>query len=144
VRFNAFACTFISFNEKILNSKSSPFSKFICEIQCIFMHFHQISWKNIEFWKFTIFQVQMWDSMHFHALSSVFMKKYWILKVHLFFLFLGIFWGGLAIFFCSWNSMIGHIWNNFSHREKNLKYPPPKKNIFFSTNKPFLRKTDEP
>jgi hypothetical protein len=51
VRFNAFSCTFISFHEKILNSKRSPFFKFRCEIQWIFMHFHQFSWKNIEFLK---------------------------------------------------------------------------------------------
>ena len=49
----------------------------------------------------------------------------------LFFLFLGISGGQLAIVFCSWNFMIGPIWNNFSHRKRNLKSGCHPKNIFF-------------
>ncbi len=47
--------------------------------------------------------------------------------------FLGTSRGGLAIVFCSWNVMIDPIWNNFSHRERNLKSccPPPPKHFFF-------------
>ena len=58
----------------------------------------------------------------------------------LFFLFLGISGGQLAIVFCSWNFMIGPIWNNFSHRERNLKSGCHPKNIFFSTDEPFFEK----
>ena len=48
------------------------------------MHLHEFSWKNIDFSKFTFFLVQMWDSMHCHALAWIFMKKYWTFKVHFF------------------------------------------------------------
>ena len=48
------------------------------------MRFQKISWKNIEFSKFTIFLVKILDLMHFQALSYDFMKKYWIFNVHYF------------------------------------------------------------
>jgi hypothetical protein len=84
VRFNALSCTCMNFHEKILNFQSSLFSWFRCEIQCIGMHLHEFSWKNIELSKFTFFLVQMWDSMHWHALAWIFMKKYWTFKFHFF------------------------------------------------------------
>jgi hypothetical protein len=58
-----------------------------------------------------------------------------------FFIFLGISGGGLAIVFCTWNFMIDLIWNNFSHRKRNLKSccPPPLK-FFFSTAEPLFEK----
>ncbi len=64
----------------------------------------------------------------------------------LFFFFLGIFGGGLAIVFCSWNFMIDPIWNNFSHRERNLKsscHPPPL-NFFFYCWTPFWERPMSP
>ena len=61
---------------------------------------------------------------------------------HFFFFFLGISRGGLAIVFCSWNSIIGPIWNNFSHREQNLKSgcPPLPLKIFFFYWRTFFEK----
>jgi len=40
--------------------------------------------KNIKLSKFTLLQVQMWDSSIIHALSWIFMKKYQSFKFHLF------------------------------------------------------------
>jgi hypothetical protein len=40
--------------------------------------------KNIKLSKFTLLQVQMWDSSIIHALSWIFMKKYQNFKVHSF------------------------------------------------------------
>ena len=48
------------------------------------MRFHEFSWKNIKLSKFTLFQVQRWDSSIIHALSWIFMKKYQTLKIHTF------------------------------------------------------------
>ena len=49
VRFKYYSCAFINFDEKISNFQSSLFSKFRCEIQVFFMHFHEFSRKNINF-----------------------------------------------------------------------------------------------
>jgi uncharacterized membrane protein YccF (DUF307 family) len=84
VRFKYYSCAFMNFHEKISNFQSLHFSKFRCEIQVLFMRFHEFSWKNIKLSKFTLFQVQMWDSTIIHALSWIFMKKYQIFKVHTF------------------------------------------------------------
>ena len=84
VRFKYYSCAFMNFHEKISNFQSSHFSKFRCEIQLLFMRFHEFSWKNIKLTKFTLFQVQMWDSSIIHALSLIFMKKYQTFKVHTF------------------------------------------------------------
>ena len=48
VRFKYYSCAFMNFPEKISNSLSSHFSKFRCEIQVLFMRFHEFSWKNIK------------------------------------------------------------------------------------------------
>ena len=80
VRFKYYSCAFINFHEKISNFKNSHFSHFRCEIQLLFMRFHEFSWKNIRLLKFTLFQVQMWDSTIIHALSWIFMKKYQIFQ----------------------------------------------------------------
>jgi hypothetical protein len=48
------------------------------------MRFHEFSWKNIKLSKFTLFQVQMWNSSIIHAFSWIFMEKYQIFKVHTF------------------------------------------------------------
>ena len=84
VRFKYFSCAFMNFHEKISNFQSSFFSQFRCEIQVLFMRFHEFSWKYIKLSKFTFFLIQMWDSSIFHALSWIFTKKYQFLKVHTF------------------------------------------------------------
>jgi hypothetical protein len=65
----------MNFHEKIPNFRSSLFSKFRCEIQVFVMRFHEFLCKNIKFSKFVLFQVQMWDSSIFHAVSWIFMKN---------------------------------------------------------------------
>jgi len=70
--FHAISCVFL---KKYWTFKALV-SQIRCEIQYIIMRFHEISWKNIELLKFTGFPVQKWDSIHYHALSSVLMKKY--------------------------------------------------------------------
>ena len=80
VRFKYYSCAFMNFHEKISNFQSSHFSKFRCEIQVLFMRFHDFSWKNIKLSKFTFFQIQMWESSIIHALSSIFIKKYQTFK----------------------------------------------------------------
>jgi hypothetical protein len=96
LRFNALSCAFMRFHEKISNFQSSLvwqiniefsrliFSQFRCEILFLFVRFHYFPWKKIEISNFTGFPDQMWDSMHYHALSWDFMKKYRIFKVHWF------------------------------------------------------------
>ena len=72
VRFKYFSCAFMNFHEKISIFKSLHFSQFRCEIQVLFMRFHEFSWKNIKLSKFILFPVQMWDSnifMRFHEFS---------------------------------------------------------------------------
>jgi hypothetical protein len=83
VRFNSLSCAFLSFYE-ISNFKSSLVFRFTCEIQVYFVRSHYFPWKKIEISNFTGFPDQMWDSMHYHALSWDFMKKYRIFKVHWF------------------------------------------------------------
>jgi hypothetical protein len=84
VRFKYYSCAFMNFHEKISNFKNSHFSKFRCEIQLLFMRFHEFSWKNIKLLKFTLFPFQMWDSTIIHALSWILMEKYQTFKVHTF------------------------------------------------------------
>jgi hypothetical protein len=69
VIFKYYLCIFMNFREKISNFQSSFFSKFRCEIQVLFMRFHEFSWKNIKLSKFVLFPVQMRDSSIIHALS---------------------------------------------------------------------------
>jgi hypothetical protein len=71
VRFKYYSCAFINFHE-ILNFQSSHFSKFRCEIQLLFMRFHEFSWKNIKlksshFFKFRC-EIQVLF-MRFHEFS---------------------------------------------------------------------------
>jgi hypothetical protein len=68
VKFKYYSCVFMNFHEKISNFQSSHFFQFRFEIQVLFMRFHEFSWKNIKLSKFTLFQVQMWDSSTIHAL----------------------------------------------------------------------------
>jgi hypothetical protein len=68
VRFKYYSCALMNFHEQISNFQSSHFSKFRCEIQVLFMRFNEFSLKNIKLSKFTLFQVQMWDSSTIHAL----------------------------------------------------------------------------
>ena len=46
--FNALSCTCLNFHGKKLNFQSSLFLGIRCEIQCIVMHLHDFSWKNIQ------------------------------------------------------------------------------------------------
>ena len=69
VRFKYYSCVFMNFHEKISNFQNSFFSLFRCEIQVLFMRFHEFSCKNIKFLKFVLFSVQMLDSSIIHALS---------------------------------------------------------------------------
>jgi hypothetical protein len=84
VRFKYYSCVFMNFHEKISNFQNSFFSLFRCEIQVLFMRFHEFSCKNIKLSKFTLLQVQMWDSSICHALSWIFMKKYQTFKIRSF------------------------------------------------------------
>jgi hypothetical protein len=101
VRFNALSCTCMNFHEKYKNLK---FTLFIVQIWDS-MHLHEFSWKNIELSKFTFFLVHMWFSMYSHALAWISMKNYWTFKVH-FFLSLDVRFNAL----------------NFHEKYKNLKF----------------------
>jgi hypothetical protein len=88
--FSQFRCEiqvlFMRFHEfswKISNFQSSFFSQFRCEIQVLFMRFHEFSWK-ISNSKFTFFPVQIRVSSIVHALSWIFMKKYQTFNVRSF------------------------------------------------------------
>jgi hypothetical protein len=65
VRFKSFSCAFRNFHEEMLIFQSSFFSQLRCDIKVFFMRFHEFSSKNIEFSKFNLFPVQMWDSSLF-------------------------------------------------------------------------------
>jgi hypothetical protein len=43
VRFKYYSCAFMNFHEKISKFQISPFSRFKCEIQVLFMRFHEFS-----------------------------------------------------------------------------------------------------
>ena len=65
VRFNALLCTCMNFHKKYWTFKFNFFLG--SEVR-----FNALAWifmKNIELSKFTFFLVQMWDSMHCHALA---------------------------------------------------------------------------
>jgi hypothetical protein len=102
VRFKYLSCAFMNFHEKIPKFQISPFSRFKCDIQVLFMrfhefswkkklskfifsqfrfeiqvlfiHFHEFSWKNIKLSKFVLFPVQMWDSSITSSISCAFMN----------------------------------------------------------------------
>jgi hypothetical protein len=46
LKFKYYSCAFINFHEKISKFQISPFSRFKCEIQVLFMRFHEFSWKK--------------------------------------------------------------------------------------------------
>jgi hypothetical protein len=74
----------MNFYEKISNFKNSHFSKFRCEIQVLFMRFHEFSWKNIKLWKIHTFPS---SDVRFKYYSCAFMnfhEKYQTHKVHTF------------------------------------------------------------
>jgi hypothetical protein len=84
VKFNYYSCAFMNFYEKISNFKNSHFSKFRCEIQVLFMRFHEFSWKNIKLWKIHTFPS---SDVRFKYYSCAFMnfhEKYQTHKVHTF------------------------------------------------------------
>ena len=84
MRFKYYSCAFMNFHVNISIFKSSLFSQFRCEIQVLFMRFHEFSLKNIKLSKIILFPVQMWDSSIIYSLSWIFMEKYQFLKVHSF------------------------------------------------------------
>jgi hypothetical protein len=78
VRFKYYSCAFRNFHEKLSIFQSSFFSQFRCEIQVLFIRFHEFPWKNIKILKVRSFQSII------HALSWIFMKNYQSFKVRYF------------------------------------------------------------
>jgi hypothetical protein len=84
MRFKYYSCAFMNFHEKISKFQISPFSRFKCENQVLFMRFHKFSWKNIKLSKFVFF---LNSDVRFNNYSCAFInfhEKYQTFKVRSF------------------------------------------------------------